>query len=28
VTSANVPIFPVGTVFNFSGHATQVQLAP
>jgi hypothetical protein len=28
VTSAIVPIIPVGTTFNFSGHATQVQLAP
>ena len=28
VTSAIVPIIPVGTVFSFSGHATQVQLAP
>jgi hypothetical protein len=28
VTSAIVPILPVGTVLTFSGHATQVQLAP
>lgn len=28
VTSAIVPILPVGTVLSFSGHATQVQLAP
>jgi hypothetical protein len=29
VTSANVPIFPVGTVFTFSGpRAAEVQLAP
>jgi hypothetical protein len=28
VTSAVVPIIPVGTTFSFSGHATQVQLAP
>jgi hypothetical protein len=28
VTSAIVPIIPVGTVLSFSGHATQVQLAP
>jgi hypothetical protein len=28
VTSAIVPILPVGTILSFSGHATQVQLAP
>ncbi len=28
VTSAIVPIFPVGTTFSFSGSAAQVQLAP
>jgi hypothetical protein len=28
VTSAIVPIIPVGTVFTFSGHEAQVQLAP
>ena len=28
VTSAIVPIIPVGTTFYFSGHATSVQLAP
>ncbi len=28
VTSAIVPIFPIGTVFSFSGSAAQVQLAP
>src|SRR5438874_6358271 len=28
VTSAVVPIIPVGTVFTFSGHEAQVQLAP
>jgi hypothetical protein len=28
VTSAIVPILPVGTTLSFSGHATQVQLAP
>jgi hypothetical protein len=28
VTSAIVPILPVGTVLNFSGQRTQVQLAP
>ena len=28
VTSAIVPIFPVGTTFSFSGSKTQVQLAP
>ena len=28
VTSAIVPILPVGTILNFSGQRTQVQLAP
>jgi len=28
VTSAIVPIIPVGAVFTFSGHEAQVQLAP
>jgi hypothetical protein len=28
VTSAIVPIIPVGAVFTFSGHQAQVQLAP